>query len=148
MSNGFWGNMWISCFFIATFHQIAVYSLCLGRSWILIHLMLEFIIYAYVFCDRAIRISKHPMLKFICQKSSQGSTCKVISKHPMLKFIALLSCVPSLSSLISKHPMLKFIRFYISEAQKQSDFKTSHVKVYLGHTVLMDSAEQFQNISC
>ena len=43
MSNGFWGNMWISCFFIATFHQIAVYSLCLGRSWILIHLMLKFI---------------------------------------------------------------------------------------------------------
>ena len=43
MSNGFWGNMWISCFFIATFHQIVVYSLCLGRSWILIHLMLKLI---------------------------------------------------------------------------------------------------------
>ena len=44
MSNGFWGNMRISCFFIATFHQIAVYSLCLGPSWILIHLMLKFIV--------------------------------------------------------------------------------------------------------
>lgn len=49
MSNGFWGNMWISCFFIATFHQIAVYSLCFGPSWLLIHLMLKFILKGYFY---------------------------------------------------------------------------------------------------
>ena len=108
MSNGFWGNMWISCFFIATFHQIAVYSLCLGPSWILIHLMLEFIIYTYVFCDRAIRISKHLMLKFICTVHRCWAVLRQISKHPMLKFI----------SINGSNYMFHF------------HFKTSHVKVY------------------
>lgn len=30
-------------FFIVTFHQIVFYSLCFGRSWLLIHLMLKLI---------------------------------------------------------------------------------------------------------
>ncbi len=130
MSNGFWGNMWISCFFIATFHQIAVYSLCLGRSWILIHLMLKFICTVHR-CWAVLRqISKHPMLKFIFffikpklfywhfktshvkvyrQSYSTKQLCTLISKHLMLKFILRLFNMWRWWNVISKHLMLKFI---------------------------------------
>ena len=132
MSNGFWGNMWISCFFIATFHQIAVYSLCLGPSWILIHLMLKFIVVfaitipflnSYfktshvkvylkpgtdVICRYA--ISKHLMLKFISRWAGGSLSGKFISKHLMLKFIFIGTLYTALLWNISKHLMLKFIK--------------------------------------
>ena len=108
MSNGFWGNMWISCFFIATFHQIAVYSLCLGRSWILIHLM----------------------LKFICGQCGKCITCQHISKHLMLKFISCRSRQP----LLFNHFKTSHVKVYLYGSPLLSslatNFKTSHVKVY------------------
>ena len=130
MSNGFWGNMWISCFFIATFHQIVVYSLCLGRSWILIHLMLKFICGQCGKCITCQHISKHLMLKFISCRSRQPllfnhfktshvkvyrqsystkQLCTLISKHLMLKFIAGGATRVCSNYGISKHLMLKFI---------------------------------------
>ena len=108
MSNGFWGNMWISCFFIATFHQIVVYSLCLGRSWLLIHLMLEFISEVVKYNQSIFCISIHLMLKFI-----------LFSRH-------MLRLLP--------HFKTSHVKVYPQQSSwatvPDTNFKTSHVKVY------------------
>ena len=108
MSNGFWGNMWISCFFIATFHQIVVYSLCLGRSWLLIHLMLEFISEVVKYNQSIFCISIHLMLKFI-----------LCSRH-------MLRLLP--------HFKTSHVKVYPQQSSwatvPDTNFKTSHVKVY------------------
>ena len=130
MSNGFWGNMWISCFFIATFHQIAVYSLCLGRSWILIHLMLKFIscrsrqpllfnhfktshvkvyLYGSPLLSSLATNFKTSHVKVYRQSYSTKQLCTLISKHLMLKFILRLFNMWRWWNVISKHLMLKFI---------------------------------------
>ena len=147
MSNGFWGNMWISCFFIATFHQIAVYSLCLGRSWILIHLMLKFICTVHR-CWAVLRqISKHPMLKFIC--------CELIKNNAFHHFKTSHVKVyqkPARKQSFHCHFKTSHVKVYRFHRQirhlRKKDFKTSHVKVYRKSEIVQVRLEQFQNIPC
>ena len=109
MSNGFWGNMWISCFFIATFHQIAVYSLCFGPSWLLIHLMLKFIlIHSEAANDCRNFNTSH--VKVYQKKLQTKLNCFIVSIHPMLKFIRPWRRCGSMVVWVSIHPMLNFIK--------------------------------------
>ena len=97
-------------FFIVTFHQIVFYSLCFGRSWLLIHLM----------------------LKLIYVNVEYFTNFCIVSIHPMLKFINLPLLIWRQTANISIHPMLKLIDMQDNlRGQITEHFNTSHVKVNL-----------------
>ena len=78
-----------------------------------------------------VRISIHPMLKFIAVDCSSALNQFVISKHPMLKLIFCRRNDQPQQEKISIHPMLKFIvTGYQRTSASQYNFNTSHVKVY------------------
>ena len=99
----------------------------------------------------------------------KGRSCNYISKHLMLLFITFglpvltflasfqnISCYclspvelcPEIVAQISKHLMLLFILIIRFLCRIDSNFKTSHVIVYLTATTKELVAERFQNISC
>ena len=81
-------------FFIVTFHQIVFYSLCFGRSWLLIHLMLKLISHQRPICCHNLIVSIHLMLKLILwvrDNLSQEIMFQYISDMYDLEDAAMLS---------------------------------------------------------
>ena len=102
-------------FFIVTFHQIVFYSLCFGRSWLLIHLMLKLIAVGVALGGLAARfntshvkvnltnniIKQHDPVSFNTSHVKVNQSCtynifnfREVSIHPMLKLIQRISCIP------------------------------------------------------
>ena len=114
-------------FFIVTFHQIVFYSLCFGRSWLLIHLM----------------------LKLIYVNVEYFTNFCIVSIHPMLKFINLPLLIWRQTANISIHPMLKLIDMQDNlRGQITEHFNTSHVKVNLYKELEEAFRSRFQYIPC
>ena len=119
-------------FFIVTFHQIVFYSLCFGRSWLLIHLMLKLISHQRPICCHNLIVSIHLMLKLIGTARSDYFAGIIVSIHPMLKLIRLPRMVmKKILSFNTSHvkvnllpPLLPILLY--------PRFNTSHVKVNLG----------------
>ena len=94
-------------FFIVTFHQIVFYSLCFGRSWLLIHLMLKLIAVGVALGGLAARFNTSHVkvnqnfrnhlnlsisfntshVKVNPDKLSRQRYPWIVSIHPMLKLI-------------------------------------------------------------
>lgn len=100
-------------FFIVTFHQIVFYSLCFGRSWLLIHLMLKLIFNA---------------------RNSTFSYAQV-SIHPMLKLIQRISCIPYNTLYQIPQYLSTFLKFLPATAPfAKKIYKITAMPLFCGFT--------------
>ena len=134
-------------FFIVTFHQIVFYSLCFGRSWLLIHLMLKLIAVGVALGGLAARFNtSHVKVNRIWNKCQ--NTGKKVSIHPMLKLIRNIPLEHGrISRFNTSHVKVNHLKTTWTRL-KITSFNTSHVKVNQNHNEHTIKDESFQYIPC
>ena len=115
-------------FFIVTFHQIVFYSLCFGRSWLLIHLMLKLIAVGVALGGLAARFNtSHVKVKRTNNIIKPPDPVSFNTSHVKVNQRGWVCSWTRIC--VSIHPMLKLIKYAGSDHSVSQRFNTSHVKV-------------------